>query len=295
MKERKVLVLMATYNGEKFVEKQIETILNQKEIDDVEILVSDDCSSDNTLNIVRKFSNKNKVNILDNKNKKFGSAAPNFFNLIKHSNIENFDYIAFSDQDDIWFGDKLISAIKKLKKYHYDGFSSDVVAYWPEQGKKKLLKKSFPLQNYDFHFEGPGPGCTQVFTSKSFKIFKDFIIENDKNISSIDYHDWLAYSFYRQNNLKWFISNEPKMLYRQHEHNQMGANTGLMAKIYRLKDIKNNWYKWQVINTYELITGKSHNNFFKEEKLILKPFALRRRKLHSLFIWLLIIFKLLQR
>ena len=80
------------------------------------------------------------------------------------------------------------------------------------------------------------------------------------------------------------------MLYRQHEHNQIGANIGLMAKIHRSKNIENKWYKNQVLNNFELIIGESFHSFVRKEKLFLRPFSLRRRKFHSIFIWFLVIF-----
>tara|TARA_B100001093_G_C26772627_1_gene990890 strand:+ start:139 stop:1023 length:885 start_codon:yes stop_codon:yes gene_type:complete len=291
-KIKKILVLMATYNGKEYIEEQIRTIIEQRDVD-VEILISDDCSTDNTLEVINNLFDNNRISVLNNTNR-FGSAASNFFNLIQKCNTESFDYIAFSDQDDIWFNDKLISAINKLKISSYDGFSSDVIAYWPKINKKKLIMKSFSQKKYDHWFEAPGPGCTQVLTIKSFEKFKDFIIKNKENLTSIDCHDWLVYSFYKHNELKWIISDEPKMLYRQHEKNVSGENITLGAKWLRFKLIMNNWYKNQVITNYELITKRSFNQFIKSEKLILKPFSLRRRKLHSLFLWFLIFIRVLK-
>jgi rhamnosyltransferase len=292
--QKKVLVLLATFNGEKYVEKQMETILSQKQVD-VHILISDDLSTDNTMDIIRKFSDSHKnITILESKNK-FGSAAANFFHLVNNSNLINYDYAAFSDQDDIWFEDKLFDGITKLEQLNADGFSSDVIAFWPQKGKKNLLKKSFPQKKYDYFFEGPGPGCSQIFTSSSFSKFRDFIIEKKKYLHKIDYHDWLIYSFYRNNNYKWVISNTPKMLYVQHENNQIGANSGLFAKIYRIKKIQNNWYSNQVLNNFSLIVNKDFRALVTKEKLIFKPFSLRRKISHSVFIWLLLVLRIFNR
>lgn len=115
MKKKKVLILLATYNGEKFINLQLQTILDQSHVD-IEILISDDNSTDNTLLIIKRFTKlKKKIKIINNPIK-FGSASQNFFNLIINSKVNNFDYIAFADQDDIWMKDKLITAIKTIKK-----------------------------------------------------------------------------------------------------------------------------------------------------------------------------------
>lgn len=287
---KKVLVLLATYNGEKYIKKQLESILNQIGVE-TNILISDDCSSDNTIKIIENFSCAHKnISILDTKNK-FGSASANFFHLIQNADLNEFKYVAFSDQDDIWFEDKLLNGISKLEESNADGFSSDVIAFWPEKDKKTLLKKSYPQKKYDYLFEGPGPGCSQIFTSSSFSKFKDFIVEKKQYLNKIDYHDWLIYSFYRKNHFKWVISNIPKMLYIQHENNQIGANSGIFAKIYRLKNIQNDWYGNQVLNNFSLIANIEFNELINKEKLIFKPFSLRRKTSHSIFIWLLLIFR----
>lgn len=284
---KRILILMATYNGSKYIETQLESILSQKNVD-IEILISDDCSTDNTLDLVSKYSASKKITLIST-TKKFGSASSNFFNLVEHASIDSFDYISFSDQDDIWFEDKLYSAISKLEELKYDGYSSDVTAFWNETNKRKLIKKSFPQKDHDHWFESPGPGCSHVLSANSFKLFQEFIKDNNKHLSDIEYHDWLIYAFYRYNNLKWIISNEPKMLYRQHANNVSGANHNLLSRYSRFKKIMNNWYKKQIMLSYELVTKRKFNQFIKSEKLIFKPFSLRRKTSYSIAIWLLLL------
>ena len=283
------MVLLATFNGAKYIAAQLNSILSQKNVD-LEILISDDHSSDKTLQIIKKFSKKKNITILNNK-KNFGSAAGNFFNLIKKSKVGKFDYIAFSDQDDIWFHDKIISSIKCLEKNFADAMSADIIAYWPKINKKRIIRKSLTLKKYDYWFEGPGPGCSQVINKKTFIAFKKFVIENSKSLNSIHYHDWLIYAFCRYNKFKWIISNKPKMLYRQHNNNELGANYGYFAFIDRLKKINNHWYKNEIRNTYKLVTKKNFDQFIKSEKIILKPLSLRRKRVHSFFIWCLLFLK----
>ena len=288
MNKKKVLVLLATFNGQKFLEKQLESIFSQKEVD-IEILISDDFSTDNSLNIINKLIQKKKISVLKNFNK-FGSAGHNFFNLIENSDTNNFDYVAFSDQDDFWFDDKIIAAINIIEKYSVDALSSDVIAYWPIDSKKRLIKKSFSQKKFDHWFEGPGPGCSQVLKVNAFNFFRKFVISNKKLLKSITSHDWLIYTFLRYNNFKWIISNEPKMLYNQHSHNDQGANYGFKPKINRLKKIDQGWYKNEIRNIYKAITNKNFDDFIKNENLKFKPLSLRRKKSESLFVWLLILF-----
>ena len=106
---KKVQVLLSTYNGEKYLKEQIESILKQKEVDK-KLIVRDDGSSDSTIKILEEISNKNKK-IIFYKGKNIGPAR-SFMELLKKS--EEADYYSFADQDDIWEENKIISAINKL-------------------------------------------------------------------------------------------------------------------------------------------------------------------------------------
>ncbi|OXB05327.1 glycosyl transferase family 2, partial [Flavobacterium plurextorum] len=108
---KRVKILVATYNGEKYISEQLQSILNQKDVD-LDILISDDGSTDNTLQVIgNDFPNlSTEINIPGS-----GSAAKNFLNMVSNLNFtENFDYVAFSDQDDIWLPEKMKNAVEKL-------------------------------------------------------------------------------------------------------------------------------------------------------------------------------------
>lgn len=105
-----ILVLVSTYNGERFLAEQLDSILNQQKVD-VSILVRDDGSSDNTIRILEEYSSKN-ANLSFYQG---GNVKPcmSFFDLLTHA--RDYDYYAFCDQDDVWDDNKLISAIEKIK------------------------------------------------------------------------------------------------------------------------------------------------------------------------------------
>ena len=114
-------VLLAAFNGEDWIEEQIESILNQKNID-VHIYVSLDISSDSTIEILNKIIEKDKRVVLLPYGEKFGNAAKNFYRLIKDVDFSNYDFISFSDQDDIWKEHKLINSCKAIREKNCDGF-----------------------------------------------------------------------------------------------------------------------------------------------------------------------------
>ena len=107
----KVLVLMSTYNGEKFIEDQINSIENQKLSIPLDILIRDDGSLDGTIEVIKKLNLKyHNIKLVEGKN--LGCNA-SFFELFKLAC--GYKYYAISDQDDIWLDDKLEKGINKIK------------------------------------------------------------------------------------------------------------------------------------------------------------------------------------
>ena len=162
----KICILLAAYNGENWINEQIDSILSQKNVE-ITIYISCDLSTDSTIDIIDSYP-KGKIIVMPY-GQKFGAAAPNFYRLIKDVDFSSFDYIALSDQDDIWLDDKLISAIHKIKSENAVAYSSNVTAFW-SNGTKKIINKAAQQREYDYLFESPGPGC-------SFVLQKDFAVE----------------------------------------------------------------------------------------------------------------------
>ena len=105
-----ISVCMATYNGEKYIKEQLSSILSQLSEKD-EIIVSDDSSTDKTVEIIESFQDK-RIKIL--KNNKFRQPNLNFENALKYSKG---DIIFLSDQDDVWIENKVEIILNQLKKY----------------------------------------------------------------------------------------------------------------------------------------------------------------------------------
>ena len=229
-----IAVLLAAYNGEKWIEEQIESIINQKNVM-VHIFVSVDLSTDNTLGILDMLSLKHANITILNRGEIFGSPACNFYHLIFNTPIEEYDYIAFSDQDDIWLENKLFKAVNKLETHQAMGYSSDVNAFM-ENGKKKIIKKSYPQKEYDYLFEAPGPGCSFVLKKELLLLIKKAFI-TCPFLKKMDWYDWLIYAFSRANKYKWVIDNCSYILYRQHNNNYIGVNFGWPAFLKRVKKV----------------------------------------------------------
>lgn len=286
-----IAVLLAAYNGEQYITEQLDSILNQEKVK-LTIFVSVDQCSDSTLSIVKNYLNEfpESLNILPY-GKKYGSAGQNFVRLLSEVCFENYDYVSFADQDDIWAPKKLEIALYEMTKNKVDGFSSNVTAFW-ESGKTKLVQKNFPQVSFDYLFESPGPGCTFVLTQSLAKEIQTHILSKNNELENLWLHDWYCYSFARFNNFKWYIDSKPMMAYRQHGSNEVGANSGWKGFISRLKVILQGDGFTKVLTQAEfigqceskpiqLIKSKKRISMIK---LFLISWKCRRQKLHKVLL-----------
>lgn len=131
-KKSKISVAMATYNGEKYIEKQVRTILNNLKEDD-ELIISDDGSKDKTIEIINNFNDK-RIKLLDGPKK---GIKQNFANAIKNTTG---DYIFLSDQDDVWMENKVDTIIKCFEENNYILIQHDAIVV---DEKDKVLYESF--------------------------------------------------------------------------------------------------------------------------------------------------------
>lgn len=293
---KKIAVLLASYNGIKYIKEQLDSILNQKEVD-VTIFISDDLSTDKTVEYLQNIYKDFKNIVYLTSGSKFGGAGKNFFRLIKDVDFSSFDFVSFVDQDDIWYEDKLIRAIKTIEDKQIDAYSSNVLAFW-EDGKEMVINKSSSQARYDYLFEAAGPGCTYVLKKDLAISLQKFISENWEDVNKVELHDWFIYAFARENNYKWHIDEKPSMRYRQHTSNQVGANDGLNAKLKRLKKVLSSWYREEIIKIIKVLRLENKYKFSKyilnksylNNLLLLKySFEFRRNKKEKLFLSLLIL------
>lgn len=239
-----VAVLMATFNGERWVREQVESILCQSGVR-LMLYVSDDQSSDCTLAILRELASQDpRIVLLPNK-ERFGSAGKNFYRLLSDADFDNFDYVAFVDQDDIWLPNKLQRHVEIARRLTCAAVSSNVTAFWAD-GKTRLIDKSQPLRAYDYLFEAAGPGCSYLMSRQLALLIRELLDDPASGANGVALHDWLSYAVCRAMGWKWYIDPEPSVMYRQHEANVLGASSGLRAKISRLGKLRDGWYRAQV-------------------------------------------------
>lgn len=231
----RVAILMATHDGIRWIDSQLKSILNQENVE-ITLFISDDGSIDGTYAFLKKISARETRIVLLPKGKLFKNAARNFYHLLRSVDFKAFDYVALSDQDDIWAIDKLSRAVHQMNIQNATCYSSDVLAFW-ENGKTELIKKSQEQVALDYLFESAGPGCTFLMTRDAVLFLKKHLIQFKGETDKILHHDWLIYVLMRSRKFKWVIDDYIGVHYRQHEENEMGAHLGLKASIKRIKKI----------------------------------------------------------
>lgn len=234
----KVLVLLATRNGERYLQEQLDSILGQQDVD-VRILALDDESSDGTLRMLVEAAERDaRITVLPPMGASGGSAA-NFLRLLALAEPREDELVAFADQDDIWLPWKL-SRHAALIAAGADGVSSDVTAF-DADGKRSLVRKAFPQRKLDFVFESPGPGCTFLMDRRVFDVARTALAQPEK--VDVDFHDSFVYAVARAAGLTWRIDDRPSVDYRQHGGNVFGANVGASSAISRLKLMGRRWHR----------------------------------------------------
>ena len=221
---KKVQVLMSTYNGEKYLIEQVDSILAQKGVE-VYILVRDDGSKDNTVNILREYKN---VEVIQAENV---GVCKSFFELIDKSG--EYDYYAFADQDDVWDSDKLSVAIKTLEK------NSEIPAVYASNTRLVDANLSFIRNEEDNPKTTLGSAFIKNYCTGCTMVFNHCLI-NYLRIKKPEYapmHDWWVNLVCLAVGGVSYYDTSAHMNYRQHGRNVLGAEISFFSKA------KNRWNK----------------------------------------------------
>lgn len=224
MRTVRVSVCIATYNGEKFIKRQLESIISQLDECD-EVVISDDGSTDATLQIVKSF-NSPLIRVLDNKLKH--GYTGNFENVLNEAKGE---YVFLSDQDDEWAPNKVEKCLECLKTYDFVVSDASIVGSKGEELEPSFFllrspKKGFLGNLYKFGYIG----CCMAF--KREVLNKALPIPGNHVLCSHD--NWLmlvASMFY-----KCIILDDKLVRYRRHGNNvSTGEIKGNKSLFFRIK------------------------------------------------------------
>ena len=215
----KLIVLMSTYNGEKYLAEQLDSLLNQSLLPS-KIIVRDDGSTDSTLEILEQYSRENTI-IGYYKGENLGPAR-SFWQMINE--CEDADYYALCDQDDVWFTDKLETAVNRLEQEDRNTPLLYCSRYTLTDENLKPINSDVSSL-YDFSdfphslIYHTAPGCTFVFNNEARKQ----ILKYDVNKEYCVIHDAIIHKVVAMFG-KVILDQKPHIYYRQHGDNQIGMN-----------------------------------------------------------------------
>lgn len=223
--EMTIDILLATYNGDKYLDAQLKSVLDQT-YKHWKLIVRDDGSKDKTLKILQHYANKfpDKIKIILDNDNNIG-ACQNFAKLLNHSNSE---YIMFCDQDDIWLPDKIKITLDKMIEVEKKIPDKPILIHTDlnivDENLNHLSNSMWKYQNLDLSFEkniykiaihNVVTGCT-VMINKAAKNCSCPIPQK-----ALMHDWWIAINVCKYG----IIDHVPQstILYRQHSDNKYGA------------------------------------------------------------------------
>lgn len=227
MKKYNVAVLMSTFNGEKYIREQIDSLLGQKSVD-INIYIRDDGSSDDTLKILEEYKKNIRIHIIYGSNL---GPTKSFWTLLM--NDINADYFAFSDQDDVWFENKLLEACSKLERCEKEAmYFSNLYVVDEKLEHQSILDMTPNLNIGSALVSNRAYGCTIVINKKLCDIIKR------TKSTMIPQHDTKIYHIALAIGAEIYFDKKSYILYRQHGSNVVGAKISFVKRnISRIKRI----------------------------------------------------------
>lgn len=256
--EKKVAVLMAAYNGEKYIDKQIKSILNQS-YKNFKLIVRDDGSTDNTFSILKKYESINSNVLVFKNTTKLHGQLSNFAWLFNYAKNKNYQYIMFSDQDDIWYKNKIKLSYERITSLENKGPNLLYTNYDIYNSSSQKRKKAYDHElNYSFEqlfVQNWLMGCTMMLDRKMIELVNNI----PNNVENHDY--WISVVASIKKNISYL--EKPTMLHRLHTNN-VTARTNSDSIVNRTRKIFNIFFN----SNYRMERYTVWENVFKNIKLM---------------------------
>ena len=176
----RVLVMMATYNGSRWVREQMDSILAQKDVE-VTLRIADDCSTDDTFEVVSAYAAEH-PEVHPTRNEHNLGVGENFMQMVYEGGADAYDLFAFSDQDDIWLPEKLATAAAAIKAAEEASGQDEPILYYSdllnvsERGEERELARFAESEQH------PGTvlvrnyinGCVMVCNRALFNLVRQY-------------------------------------------------------------------------------------------------------------------------
>ena len=262
MSQPSVAILMGTFNGERFLAEQLDSLQAQT-VTNWRLYVSDDGSTDATLDIIHSYQSIWGVDKIQCRVGPQNGFAQNFLSLACDTSIKA-DYFAFCDQDDVWLPEKLSVAIEHIacecprgQLYAYGGRTTYTDENLKPIGLSPLFV--FPRTFRNALIQSIAGGNTMVFNQATKTLLEKV------GLVPTPSHDWWLYQLVTGAGGVMYYDPQPHILYRQHDRSLVGSNTSLKSLLIRLRMLMKGRFKdWTDKNIQSL--NKSIN-FLKPENI----------------------------
>ncbi len=257
-----ISIVIATYNGEKYLREQIESVLNQS-YNNFEIIIVDDCSTDNTIQIINDLIAKDsRVKLFRNE-----SNLGYIKNFEKGCSLANGEFIALCDQDDAWHKDKILNCYESIGDYPMI-YCDSVLCDEELKPIGVNISDRVNCRNFD------NPLQQAIFCriyGHATLIRKDFMQKAIPFLNVIPHDWWLCYLASFSGGIKFLP--QPLAFYRQHSNNIFGAAGGKSRKHNKLdqkekRKRENENIRKRIVAFYEVCPDS-----FTKEKQVLKQLA----------------------
>ena len=241
----RIVVLLATYNGARYLDAQLMSIATQRVAARIDVVVSDDGSRDGTLAQLAAWKARWTAGDFDIVAGPGRGFAENFRSLLTRLAGAP-DYVAFSDQDDVWNPDKLDIAIRTIADAAgpalYCSRSLIVDAELAPIGRSPLFQRPPAFRNA--LVQSLAGGNTMVINGTAFEL----VAESARRTAFVS-HDWWCYLLVSGAGGRVVYDPEPRIAYRQHGQNLVGHNAGWGARWQRLRrSMRGEFKRWNEIN-----------------------------------------------
>lgn len=285
MQKRRLAILLATHNGEKYLRALLDSLFSQQE-KDWDLIISDDRSKDSTIEILSEYVHRfpGQIHLLNNETS-FGSAKGNFFHLMRQA--KDYDYLMFCDQDDVWKPEKVkktLCAMLELEHGNTDVpclvhtdltvVAADLSVLQESFMRSSMLDSSRCALN-QLVIQNNVTGCTMMINAA---LREKAVLQADEN--SIRMHDsWCALWASAIGRIGFV--NEQTILYRQHGTNVVGAKD-VNSISYLLRYMCSGQQNQQALVESERQAGEflaaAGNELNNEQKKLLSEYSTMREK-----------------
>lgn len=236
-----VSIVMATYNGEKYVGEQIDSILNST-FQDFDLFIFDDGSKDETMSVLQSYRDKYPDKIHVSRNETNRGVTLNFLEAVCRTTA---DYVMFCDQDDVWKPEKIAVTLKRLRHMEVQFKKELPMAVFTDalvvDENLRVLSESFfrsgrldPKKTNLSHLlmENKLIGCTVMINAALRRILQSCRLPKNAR-----FHDsWISMIAASFGKISYL--NEATLLYRQHEANVVGNKSFVSYCKNRIRNLK---------------------------------------------------------